>query len=208
MGLGPSSGGRGRRSLSLSAPVRPCWRLRRALCHAGRCILPPDSSLSSGASSPSPLEPCWLWQSHAGKFLATADLFDSVCDHLLFRNKAKDSAPFPNGRWAPTTFQPQTSPFQMTTSMRPSVFGRSHCHPFARRGTAQRTVSWLRRFHSSHASHAPEIGPYSICMHRNDAATVSYTEVVVSRRITRMRYQSGSPCGPTTEFFDFLKTKF
>jgi len=45
-------------------------------------------------------------------------------------------------------------------------------------------------------------------MHRDDAATVSYTEVVVSRRITRMRYQSGSPCGPTTEFIDFLKTKF
>lgn len=49
----------------------------------------------------------------------------------------------------------------------------------------------LRRLHRSHA---PERGPFSICMHRADAATVSYTEVVVAPRKVMMRYQSGAPC--------------
>jgi len=64
---------------------------------------------------------------------------------------------------------------------------------------------WLRRLHRSHS---PDVGPYSLCMHRDDAATVSYTEILVSRGISRMRYQPGSPCAPTTEFIDSLKTKF
>jgi hypothetical protein len=50
---------------------------------------------------------------------------------------------------------------------------------------------WLRRLHRSHA---PATGPFSTCMHREDAATVSYTEVSVSSRITVMRYFDGAPC--------------
>jgi hypothetical protein len=53
------------------------------------------------------------------------------------------------------------------------------------------TLEWMRRLHHSHI---PEAGPYSICMHRADAATVSYTEVLVSARRGRMRYQAGAPC--------------
>ena len=53
------------------------------------------------------------------------------------------------------------------------------------------SADWLRRLHRSHA---PERGPYSICMHRSDAATVSYTEVTVSRHSATMRYTSGAPC--------------
>lgn len=49
----------------------------------------------------------------------------------------------------------------------------------------------LRRLHRSHA---PERGPFSICMHRDDAATVSYTEVAVEDRQLTMRYKAGSPC--------------
>ncbi len=49
----------------------------------------------------------------------------------------------------------------------------------------------LRRLHRSHA---PEAGPFSICMHREDAATVSYTEVNVSARHARMNYIAGAPC--------------
>jgi hypothetical protein len=52
-------------------------------------------------------------------------------------------------------------------------------------------LEWLRRLHRSHA---PDIGPFSTCMHRADAATVSYTEVSVSSRITAMRYFDGAPC--------------
>ena len=52
-------------------------------------------------------------------------------------------------------------------------------------------LDWLRRLHRSHG---PERGPYSHCMHREDAATVSYTEISVSRQTATMRYTPGSPC--------------
>jgi Transport and Golgi organisation 2 len=50
---------------------------------------------------------------------------------------------------------------------------------------------WLRRLHSSHG---PTCGPYSTCMHREDSATVSYSEVTVSRQVAKMRYTPGAPC--------------
>lgn len=53
------------------------------------------------------------------------------------------------------------------------------------------SLSWLRRLHRSHE---PERGPFSICMHRPDAATVSYTEVAVSGRSVVMCYKHGPPC--------------
>jgi len=53
------------------------------------------------------------------------------------------------------------------------------------------SLNWLRQLHRSHA---PKRGPFSICMHRRDASTVSYTEVAVSRRRATMRYKSGPCC--------------
>ena len=53
------------------------------------------------------------------------------------------------------------------------------------------SLSWLRELHRSHA---PKRGPFSICMHRPDAATVSYTEVAVSRQRATMRYKSRASC--------------
>ena len=61
----------------------------------------------------------------------------------------------------------------------------------ARRQTSADGTDWLRRLH---CSHGPERGPYATCMHREDAATVSYTEVRVSRHKATMRYTPGSPC--------------
>jgi len=52
----------------------------------------------------------------------------------------------------------------------------------------------LRRLHQSHL---PERGPFSICMHRSDAKTVSYTEVILEKGGVTMRYQPGSPCKST-----------
>jgi hypothetical protein len=52
-------------------------------------------------------------------------------------------------------------------------------------------LSWLRQLH---ASHLPTPGPYSVCMHRTDAATVSYTEIVVGETVARMSYSSGPLC--------------
>lgn len=52
-------------------------------------------------------------------------------------------------------------------------------------------ISWLRRLHRSHA---PTAGAFSICVHRPDAATVSYSEVGVNQDQVAMRYLGGNPC--------------
>ena len=53
------------------------------------------------------------------------------------------------------------------------------------------TPAGLRKLHQSHL---PERGPFSICMHRADAKTVSYTEIVATKSGAAMRYAAGSPC--------------
>ena len=65
-------------------------------------------------------------------------------------------------------------------------------------------LDWLRRLHRSHS---PQAGPFSTCMHRADAATVSYTEVIVSARYASMSYHAGSPCSSETlpDISTFLK---
>jgi len=50
---------------------------------------------------------------------------------------------------------------------------------------------WLRRLHSSHV---PRPGPFSVCVHRQDAATVSYTEVCCGGKLISMGYLDGNPC--------------
>lgn len=47
------------------------------------------------------------------------------------------------------------------------------------------------------ASHEPERGPMSVCMHRDDAGTVSRTLVEVAAGRAVMRYLPGPPCAPT-----------
>lgn len=53
------------------------------------------------------------------------------------------------------------------------------------------TSGWLQRLHSSHA---PARGPYSVCQHRADAATVSYTEVRALPGRLLMRHLNDCPC--------------
>ncbi|MBI1841350.1 MAG: NRDE family protein [Verrucomicrobia bacterium] len=50
---------------------------------------------------------------------------------------------------------------------------------------------WLRQLH---ASHIPEAGAYSVCMHRADAATVSCSEITVNDETVRFAYCDGPPC--------------
>jgi hypothetical protein len=45
-----------------------------------------------------------------------------------------------------------------------------------------------------HRSHQPERGPLSICMHRNEAVTVSFSLITVSGGQVLFRYVAGSPC--------------
>jgi hypothetical protein len=53
------------------------------------------------------------------------------------------------------------------------------------------SLDWLRRLHRSHR---PARGPYSICMHRDDAATVSHTEIIAKSGGVRMSYWGAAPC--------------
>jgi hypothetical protein len=53
------------------------------------------------------------------------------------------------------------------------------------------SVVWLRRLHSSHAG-GP--GPFSLCVHRGDVKTLSYSEVSVSSSHIEMNHFRGSPC--------------
>jgi hypothetical protein len=53
------------------------------------------------------------------------------------------------------------------------------------------SMEWLRKLHRSHK---PERGAFSICVHRADARTVSYTEISVSNERVSMNYVDGSPC--------------
>jgi len=43
-------------------------------------------------------------------------------------------------------------------------------------------------------SHEPERGPWSPCMHRADASTVSASQVLVTRDSVAFRYAPGAPC--------------
>jgi hypothetical protein len=60
----------------------------------------------------------------------------------------------------------------------------------ARQKTAG-SLQWLRRLH---CSHWPNYGPFSTCMHRADAATVSYAEVMVSAAVKKLKYRADAPC--------------
>ena len=48
-----------------------------------------------------------------------------------------------------------------------------------------------------HRSHAPARGAYSTCMHREDAATVSFTWIRVTAGAVECRYQPQAPCSGT-----------
>ena len=66
----------------------------------------------------------------------------------------------------------------------------STCYQAWRRRDAA-SPEWLRGLH---ASHSPVRGSFSICVHRPDAATVSYTEIVFGASELTMRYHAGHPC--------------
>ncbi len=52
----------------------------------------------------------------------------------------------------------------------------------------------VEAFQASHAPGAPDGDAYSVCMHRDDARTVSSTTVIVEPARVRMRYRAGWPC--------------
>lgn len=51
-----------------------------------------------------------------------------------------------------------------------------------------------QRFLDFHASHDPEASAYSVCMHRDDANTVSLSHIVVDEANISFAYADGPPC--------------
>ncbi|MGE0638886.1 MAG: NRDE family protein [Thermoanaerobaculia bacterium] len=75
-----------------------------------------------------------------------------------------------------------------------------------RRVTDARTPIWerlrsdgtpltLEKLRSFERSHEPAPSAESVCMHRDDAETVSQTEIRIDPRTVTMRYTDGPPCG-------------
>ncbi len=70
-----------------------------------------------------------------------------------------------------------------------------------------RTQSWnafgppthVRGLLAFHRSHSPSASAASVCMHREDAQTVSLTRVSVSPEAIALRYSPGPPCGRAPE---------
>jgi hypothetical protein len=81
--------------------------------------------------------------------------------------------------------------FSSAHDERQAQLERSRVARAAWREAAAGRLPWLRRLH---ASHKPGVGPLCFCMHRKDAATVSYTEVVVTGRAATLRYHDGPLC--------------
>lgn len=61
--------------------------------------------------------------------------------------------------------------------------------------SAQIDHDMLMRFHRSHM---PERGAYSVCMHRNDAETVSFTHIQVTDVKAQLRYYATALCSATS----------
>jgi hypothetical protein len=53
------------------------------------------------------------------------------------------------------------------------------------------SVPWLRRLH---ASHVTDPGPFSLCVHREDVRTLSYTEVACTPATVTVEHFLASPC--------------
>jgi len=71
---------------------------------------------------------------------------------------------------------------------------RGLAHARAQHEARVNSLTWLRRLHASHDQENP---PFSICVHRQDVETVSYTELLCTPHRVQCHYCGGSPCGLT-----------
>ncbi|MDG2148622.1 MAG: NRDE family protein [Planctomycetota bacterium] len=62
-------------------------------------------------------------------------------------------------------------------------------------------------WHASHAEDEPGGGTLSVCMHREEASTVSFTAVRVDAHRVQMTYQAGAPCEGARPVSVFLDTR-
>lgn len=111
-------------------------------------------------------------------------IFPAACEVIEWRWNLKrlirKKAPWETQQWVSSGFDERSA-----QRIRGRIFRD------ALQQIAAERPAWLRRLHSSHA---PQVGPFSTCMHRPDAATVSYTEITVSSRMATMSYHAEAPC--------------
>jgi hypothetical protein len=69
---------------------------------------------------------------------------------------------------------------------------RGLAHARVQHQSDMNSMAWLHRLHASHDQENP---PFSICVHRQDVETVSYTEVLCTPHRVQCHYRRGSPCG-------------
>lgn len=62
----------------------------------------------------------------------------------------------------------------------------------ARAKIANRALGTMSQLRGLHCSHQPERGAFCVCMHRDDAETVSYTEILAGQDGARMRHAAGA----------------
>lgn len=74
----------------------------------------------------------------------------------------------------------------------------------ARAKIAARTLGTLLHLRRMHRSHRPERGAFSVCMHRDDAETVSYTEILAGPLGAQMRHAQGALCKERVSAPSFL----
>ncbi|NKB23841.1 MAG: hypothetical protein GKR87_05580 [Kiritimatiellae bacterium] len=58
-----------------------------------------------------------------------------------------------------------------------------------------------------HKNHEPKRGPSSICMHRDDAETVSFSHIIVEKDSIHFYYTPTAPCQSSTPIVQTLRSK-
>ncbi|MCE9616224.1 MAG: NRDE family protein [Lentisphaerae bacterium] len=96
-----------------------------------------------------------------------------------------------DGRLLQVPGPPVASPLS-SSSCRTEEVVSSRLNVFRHWPTRGRTPA--DRLRDFHCSHVPERGLFSVCMHRADAQTVSFSHIQVDTGWARFRYQPGSPC--------------
>lgn len=99
--------------------------------------------------------------------------------------------------WNGSTVEFNIRPWKLThwfSSGRGDALAESSRRPVCQSADARPdagSTKWLRELHQSHE---PERGAFSICVHREDAGTLSYTEVHCNAERVSMGYSPGYPC--------------
>lgn len=100
-------------------------------------------------------------------------------------------------RWNTSTLvvdaaiQPSALLTSSSVDLEAVVASRTAVHREFLRTSRGRDAEMLEQFHRDHS---PERSHRSVCMHRADASTVSFTRITVCRDVVLMHYEDGPPC--------------